>query len=774
MLDPQAALGPSPDAAQAPSSLPAPGEHTRRGFVRGVAIAGASTVAAAALDQTGLTSLMGDSAVAAGPPTPFHEFRALAQSSADQFEVPEGFRADVVIAWDDEFENTDGTKLRYGFNCDFLAYMPLEGKPDEALLFVNHEYPAPFFQHGGADPKTKTVAQIEIEQYSVGNSVVHVKRATDGTWDVVSPSPYNRRITGSTPACGVTGPLAGTTQLNPDGTNAIIETSIAGSLANCSGGITPWGTALSCEENYDGYYGDASAFAYGWKHKPGTEKYDEKAYAHYGWVVEHDPYDASSTPRKHTALGRFRHENTAFRHVPNKRFVLYMGDDKVNEGVYKFVSSRKFVEGRREENLKILTEGQLFIAKWSPEGRRRFENSDGSGLLTATSGRGEWILVNDDELVDTSGHLRKRFGADYDKYFGTNRPEDVEVDVDGTVYIAFTNNSGVNDQHGAIRKLREDNNDPTAATFSWEDYAEGGPTGRADVGEQGFSSCDNLCFDESNNLWVVTDISSSSLNNPTAAYYQYHGNNAVFMIPRSGPNAGIAYRFANMPIDSEGTGPYFSADGSTLFVNVQHPGEETSPARGAIYGQPTTYRSYWPEGNKTAGVNPALPRPSTVAVTRIPQNVPEPPKPGPGTPVPGPGTPPPGGSTTIPPTTPPKPAGPTGRTTVDVPESVKLATVLSRGVTAKVRVREAARITVELRVRIPKVGRSRSRTITAARVRRTVGAGTHEVRLRPGAVARTALRLRRGRRLQAEALLQVEPLDRSPRKLRRSDRFRIR
>lgn len=769
MLDPQAALDPSLDAAQAPST-PASGEHTRRGFVRGVAIAGASTVAAAALDQTGLTSLMGDSAVAAGPATPFHEFRALAQSAADQFEVPEGFRADVVVAWDDVFENTDGTKLKYGFNCDFLAYLPIAGKPDEALLFVNHEYPAPFFQHGNASGATKTPEQVTIEQESVGNSIVHVRRTKEGTWQVVSPSPYNRRITGATPACGVTGPLAGTTRLNPDGTSTTIETSIAGSLANCSGGITPWGTALSCEENYDGYYGTGG---YGWSRKPGTEKYDEKTYAHYGWVVEHDPYDASSTPRKHTALGRFRHENTAFRHVPNKRFVLYMGDDKVDEGVYKFVSSRKFVEGRREENLKILTEGQLFIAKWSPEGRRRFRDSDGSGLLTATSGRGEWVLVNEDELVDTSGHLRKRFGADYDRYFGTNRPEDVEVDADGTVYIAFTNNSGVNDRHGAIRKVREDNNDPTAATFTWEDYAEGGPTGRADVGEQGFSSCDNLCFDESNNLWVVTDISSSSLNSAGAPYYQYHGNNAVFMVPRSGPNAGIAYRFANMPIDAEGTGPYFSADGSTLFVNVQHPGEETSPAKGAVYGQPTTYRSYWPEGNKTTGVNPSLPRPTTVAVTRVPGAV-GPGTPGPGTPGPGPGTPPPGGSTTIPPTVPPKPAGPTGKTTVDVPESVKLATLLSRGVTAKVRVREAARITVELRVRIPKVGRSRSRTITAATVRRTVGAGTHEVRLRPGAVARTALRLRRGRELRAEALLEVQPVDRSPRKLRRSDRFRIR
>jgi secreted PhoX family phosphatase len=757
--------------ADAPSADELPGDtsaHTRRGFIRGVAIAGASTMAIASLDAAGVTDLMGESAVAAGAPTPFSDFRALGASAADRFEVPEGFRADVLISWGDEFENTDGTKLRYGFNNDFLAFMPLKGKDDEALLFVNHEYPAPFFQHGNSDPKTKTAAQVEIEKESVGNSILHVERDAEGVWKVVSPSPYNRRITGSTPTIQMTGPLPGKPQLNSDGTAVVVETTAAGSLANCSGGITPWGTALSCEENYDGYYGDASTQQYGWKNVPGNEKYDEKTYAHYGWVVEHDPYDASSTPRKHTALGRFRHENTAFRHVAGKRFVLYMGDDKVNEGVYKFVSSRKFVEGNRAENLKILTEGQLFIAKWSPEGRRRFANKDGSGLLTATSGRGEWVLVNESELVDTSGHLRKRFGADFDKFFGTNRPEDVEVDADGTVLIAFTNNSGVNDRHGAIRKLREDNNDPTAASFVWEDYAEGGQTGRADVGEQGFSSCDNLCFDDSNNLWVVTDISSSSLNNPTSApYYAYHGNNAVFMIPRSGPNAGIAYRFANMPIDAEGTGPYFSADGTALFINVQHPGEETPAKAGATYGKAETYTSYWPDGDKTANQTPSLPRPSTVVITRIPEDAPDN-----------------GGTPTIPdpkpgqpgqPGTPGQPGKPvTGKTSVDVPETVSYATLAARGVTAKVHVREAARIELKLRIRLPKVGRSKGRVVTAATAKKTVGAGSHSLRLRPGTLARTALRTRKGKTMRAEVTLEVRPVDGSPKKLRRSDAFRIR
>jgi secreted PhoX family phosphatase len=752
--------------------------HTRRGFIRGVAVAGASTMAVASLDAFGVTDLMGESAVAAGAPTPFSDFRALGASSADRLGVPEGFRADVLISWNDEFENTDGTKLRYGFNNDYLAFLPLEGKKDEALLFVNHEYPAPFFQHGHAAAKDKTADDIAEEKYSVGNSIVHVRRDAEGLWQVVSPSPYNRRVTGDSPACEVTGPLRGradvaladgkTVRVGEDADRPNV---INGSVANCSGGTTPWGTTLSCEENYDSYASTAATPAqdgsYGWG---GTYRLD--THANYGWVVEHDPYDATSTPRKHTALGRFRHENTAFRHVSGKRFVLYMGDDKANEGVYKFVSSRKFVPGDREGNLKILTDGQLFVAKWAPEGRRRFKNADGSGLLTATSGRGEWVLVNESELVDTSAHLRKRLGTDvFNQYFATNRPEDVEVDVDGTVYVSFTNNSTVNDQHGAVRKLREDNNDPTASSFVWEDYAEGGPTGRADVGEQGFSSCDNLCFDEANNLWVVTDISSSSLKGGASQkpWYEYHGNNAVFMIPRSGPNAGVAYRFANMPIDAEGTGPYFSTDGTALFVNVQHPGEETPTAKGAVYGQPETYTSYWPDGDKSANQNPSLPRPSTVVITRVRDDAPNP-----GTPTipdPKPGQPGQPGQPAQP-GQPGKPA--TGKTTVDVPESVSYATLAARGVTAKVHVREAARIELKLRIRLPKIGRSKGRVVTAATATKTVGAGSHSLRLRPGALARTALRTRKGKTMRGEVTLEVRPVDGSPKKLRRSDAFRIR
>ncbi|HWT23937.1 MAG TPA: alkaline phosphatase PhoX [Solirubrobacteraceae bacterium] len=582
-----------------------------------MAQAGAGTFAAAALLDAAGVDLLADAGAVPGGRTEFSRFRAIAASSADAVEVPAGYRADVLISWGDEFGRPDGTTFTYGFNNDFLAFLPLRGKPDEGLLFVNHEYPSPFFLHGQEDAAAKTAEQLAVERYSVGNSVLHVRRPRGGgAWQVIE-SPFNRRITGDAPVIAVTGPLAGRSGLTIQGEDGPFQVEVgagvAGSLANCSGGVTPWSTVLSCEENFQDYGADN----YGW-----GGRYEITSYADYGWVVEHDPYDPASTPRKHTALGRFRHENAAYRHVRGKRFVLYMGDDSRNEGVYKFVSDRRFVPGDRANNLRILESGTLYIARWAPEGRRRFREYGDTRPITPAEGRGRWVPVREEDLVDTARNLRARFGTDtFDEHFATNRPEDLEVGRDGSVYIAFTNNDadGVNDAHGAIRRLRETDDDPTATTFTWRDYASGGPTNRRGRGTRGFSSCDNLVFDEAGNLWIVTDISSSSLRGSTEPKreYAYHRNNAVFMIPRSGPNRGVAFRFANMPVEAEGTGPYFTPDGSTLFINVQHPGEETPSRDGARPDDPQTFSSWWPDGNRTAGTGtPSKPRPSTVMVTR--------------------------------------------------------------------------------------------------------------------------------------------------------------
>lgn len=697
-------------------------DTTRRSFIRGIASAGASTAAAVALDRTGFLDTATAEAAEAAPGA-FADFRALAASAADAFEVPEGYRAQVVIGWGDTFANEDGTTYEFGFNNDFLAYFPINGS-DEGLLFINHEYPSPYFQHGQTTAANKTVEQIELERDSVGNAIVHVKRKADGTWGVVSPSRYNRRITGSGPTLEFTGPLAGHPAYPGIGTEA------AGSLANCSGGITPWGTALSCEENYQDYVP-----TYGWTEaKLGTADYvngngsSAASPAKYGWVCEHDPFDPSFVGRKHTALGRFRHENTAFRAIDGKPFVLYMGDDRTDGGVYKFVSELPYREGRRSENLEILTRGKLYVARWDPNGRRSFDAQ--GNLLTAETGTGYWREVTEDELVDTHARISANVGADWNAHFATNRPEDLEVDEDGTVYIALTNNSNVNDVHGSIRRLREAGNDPTAvgpgATFTWDDWAAGGPSGRTDPGEQGFSSPDNLVFDKAGNMWVVTDISSSTLNLPNRPQ-TFHGNNAVFLVPRTGPNAGVAFRFANMPVHAEGTGPYFTPDEQTLFVNVQHPGEESK-------GDPSNvndYTSWWPAGNRTAGQNPSKPIPSLVAITKLPadeppgdQNViPAPPAPTP----PGPGQ--------------PGPDGASARVSLLSPARQSLRSLRGDGLRFKLSVDEPVTLTVSLYGRLTTRGgrRGTRRRLARATVRAT-RSGELTVRLRPGVALRTLLR----------------------------------
>jgi secreted PhoX family phosphatase len=457
----------------------------------------------------------------------------------------------------------------------------------------------------------------------------------------------------------------------------------------------------------------------------------------YGWVCEHDPYDPTFVPRKHTALGRFRHENTSYRHVPGKPFVIYMGDDGSNDCVYKFVSDREFQPGNRAHNLQILEAGTLYVARWEPEGRRRFTTSGDTEPITAESGTGTWVEIPEEGLSDTRNYLepvsanRSSTSTDYGLHYATNRPEDLEVGPDGEVYIALSNNSNVNDAHGSVRKLVEEENDPTALSFVWTDYAAGGPT---DQGGRGFSSPDNLHFDSEDNLWVVTDISTGSLNQPGPS--EYHANNAAFMVPTKGPNAGVAFRFANMPVEAEGTGPFFSPDESALFINVQHPGEQSGEKGSpAVFGEPETYSSYWPRGNKTTEQNPSEPLPSTVVITRVQAGQPD------GTPV----IPPPTGET------PPDTERDTRRPRIELlsPRFQSIRRLRTRGISYRVRVSEPVTLTLILRGRLAaprslsKRGNAeaRGRIRRLARVRvRVERAGVVTVRLRPSPALRLLLR----------------------------------
>jgi len=539
-----------------------------------------------------------------GSPPPF--FTPIEPSGTDRLIVPKEFQCHVVVKWEDPLGSKsplDGSPELFGFNCDFNAFFPidaLDGKshPDEGLLWTNHEYPHPVFVSGFPAPprdadeydawvaREKTAVEIMAEKLSVGGSVTHLKRA-GGVWAPVVGSPFNRRFTAAYPDIKFSGPAAG--QL----------TSGLGTLGNCSGGRTPWHTVLTCEENYADYNARGK-FDFRWGDVPAL-KLDETKY---GWVVEIDPF-GKLEPRKLSALGRFKHENAACRPVAGKPFVVYMGDDEADQHLYKYVSAADWTgAGGRDEQRKLLEAGTLYAAdmaagKWIP----LVLTPDAKKKIKASDGYKEAVLKDPTVKVESQADLliharlcAKALGAT-----PLDRCEDCEVHpTDGSVYVAMTNNTKHGNLYGHIVRLAEAAGDAAAKTFTYEVFLAGGP-------QTGLASPDNLAFDTAGNLWVVCDVSSEKLAKPlqegeTPNAYATFKNNGLFVVPTAGDSIGQAFQFASGPVQAELTGPWFSDDGTTLFLSVQHPGEET-----ADVNAPT---SNWPGGNKGD-----KPRPSVVAIT---------------------------------------------------------------------------------------------------------------------------------------------------------------
>ncbi|MCD0165723.1 PhoX family phosphatase [Deinococcus sp. 12RED42] len=493
-------------------------------------------------------------------------FKPVPVTGADALTLPAGYRYQVLAPWGEKFTN-DGREI--GFNHDYVGYFPidmLEGgqSSTEALLTINHEYANALFV--GGNTKERTPAQVKAEMEAVGVSVVRVRRE-GSEWKVV-PDARNRRIDALTDI-ELTGPVRGTAPVKG-------ATMVKGSVGNCSGGQTPWGTLLTCEENVDGY---ARAWA-----GSGYEA------MHQGWVTEIDPFDPASTPKKRTGMGRFRHENVAITVAPDGRVVGYMGDDMQDACVYKFVSRGRYNPADRAANLKLLEDGDLYVANF---------------------GNGSWVLLD----YDRNPKLKDAKGADGKALFSSqadvladarasalavggtpvDRPEDIEIHPrTGEVYVALTNNSKHGNYFGQIIKFREAKDDWTATTFLWEVFAVGGP-------QSGFASPDNLVFDPYGNLWMVTDNSDLS-SNPIK---EFHGNNAMFFFATEGPDAGKAQRFAIGPVDAEMTGPVWSPDGKTLFLAIQHPGEDSESL--------DKLRS-----NFAAKAGTNVPRPTLVAIEGFP------------------------------------------------------------------------------------------------------------------------------------------------------------
>lgn len=552
---------------------------SRRTFLRGIGISGAGAVAANALPSSLLVAAAPALAAASAAQQINLPFTPIEPSSADDLILPEGFTYQVVIKRGDVF-TPDGRVM--GDNVDWMGWFPidyLEGgnSQTEGILAINNEYFNPLFVSGWTGGQ-KTLEQIKAEKAMVGISHVHVRREGD-RWVVVADSPLARRYDATDPI-EFSGPVAGADVVNG-------ATSVIGTLANCSGGITPWMTNLSCEENYQDYYGEDKnnlGGGYEWFENGGQDQ--GQIPEHYGWVVETDPYTGRAVKR--TALGRFRHENVATAIGKSGKIVMYMGDDKRDECVYKFVSAGTYDATNREANLNLLDEGTLYVANfgrgtWVPvvwEGNEE--------VLGNPSKVGGYTIASQADVLTYCAQAARALGGTR-----TDRPEDIEIHPQtGDVYIAFTNNSNHGNFHGQIVRLMEADGDPEATQFNWDVFAVGGP-------QSGFSSPDNMSFDTFGNLWMVTDVSTSSLN---SGIYSFHGNNAVFMFRTEDAGTGVAtaYRFGSAPVEAETCGPTFIGT-DTLFLNIQHPGEESESI-----DAPT---STWPDGPGT------LPHAATVAIT---------------------------------------------------------------------------------------------------------------------------------------------------------------
>ena len=541
--------------------------------------------------------------LAGAPEVPhFGRFDPISPSDKDELLVPEGFRQDVVIKWGDPFTAQDEP---FGYNNDFIGVFRLQSD-EEALLVVNHEYVSVAYGGDAAlYPQTFRALRgreplLDDVKYDVGASVVRVRRdAGTGAWAPVRRDRLNRRITARTP-CAVDGPAAGL--MGGD--------RVEGTFDNCAGQVTPWGTALSAEENYQlrvpdkvdakGSYTRGGAFDL-----PG---------GHYGWIVEIDPFDPDSVPVKHTALGRFRHENAGLRVESGQPVAAYMGDDRTGGHVWKFVSHDAYRPGDAPASRKLLARGTLFVARFSPDGTGEWRPLELDTALDPNVGASDLKPViprHAKRLADcyaTQGALLMDAYQAANAIGGTpsGRPEDVEVHPgDGSVYIAFTAGAGRpgglwENPYGQVFRMEEANGDVRARRFQWSRFVVGGP---ADPGLGGrvFAHPDNLLFDARGDLWMTCDISGDLVN--TKGAYRVFKNPGLFYVPVSGPERGRARQFASLPCESEPTGPAFAPGGDALFLAVQHPGERHGTRIDAALAP---RGSNWPHGRIGAPPQPAL------------------------------------------------------------------------------------------------------------------------------------------------------------------------
>jgi uncharacterized protein len=580
-------------------------------------------------------------------------FTSVPVTTADTLVVPPEYQAQVLYRWGDAIGSAigapafkvDGTntwqeqELQSGMHHDGMEFFPLPkaaGQANRGLLAINHEYTDDGLLHSDG-MKTWSADKVRKSQAATGVSVVEV--ALQGAeWRVVANSKYARRITVQTPML-FTGPAAGHDLLKT--VADVTGTRSLGTANNCAAGQTPWGTYLTCEENWNGYFSSqenpnkdekrygltSKGFGYRWHEH--DERFDAAKNPNephrFGWVVEIDPMDATQTPVKRTALGRFKHEGATTALSKDGRAVVYMGDDERFEYIYKFVSRDKVKQGGFQANKNILDHGTLYVARFNNLGVGTWlAMTQGEGGLTAANG----FMSQADVLI------KSRQAADVLGATKMDRPEWITVNpLNGEVFVTLTNNSQrgqagraesdmvdtANPRNdnvmGHIIRWREGNGtnssaegDAAAIEFRWMHFALAGDPNAAKPEHKGnikgdmYGSPDGLKIDAGGLMWIQTDISTSVMNKGP---YTPVGNNMMLC---ADPKTGQTKRFLTGPSGCEITGITFTEDRRSVFINIQHPGETASERSDPDKPQAV---STWPDG--AAG---GRPRSATVVIRR--------------------------------------------------------------------------------------------------------------------------------------------------------------
>lgn len=590
----------------------------------------------------------------------------------DDLILPQGFKYDVIASWGDSVGDS-----RFGYNNDYVAL--IETQPNEGYLVVNFEYisPTPWLQtyemvlNQSLDQEVLSALQSARKQrqglnifalpddnplkvrfqkffgellIDQGIGVISVRRNPDGKWERTY-STADRRVTGISgwqdncylkatgPAKTIFRKTNGLGYLDGKGDRII------GTFANCAGGVSPWGTVFSAEENFQSQVpepvkADGTSFPPEFLPVHGLNGQGNPfglAGNKYGWMVEIDPSNKDDYGTKHTWLGRFRHEAVAIRAESHQPLAVYSGCDRTGGHFYKFISDGKVINPQDKQNSQLLEKGMLYVAKMNEDGTGEWiplkaDTPINPTPLTHLVGKllpipnpdrqiGGIITVTKQEELDQFKQQYKTLGDLYigdsaeeiqgailiDAHFAANvvggtctaRPEDVALHpLDQSLVIAFTSGAAGSDgspdrrifsdqqgniyEYGCLIRLREKENKPSALSFTWDAIAVGGEPAQ---GGLGFANPDNLEFDKQGNLWMITDMPTGLLNQPTNRENKPSitgalGNNSIWYIPLSGEKAGKAYPFGIGPMETETCGLCFNQEETTLFLAIQHPGEK--------------------------------------------------------------------------------------------------------------------------------------------------------------------------------------------------------